>query len=284
MRRPGHLEVDVTRILGALLALGLVCAACGDDDQTADPPDDPAPTSVPATPTEPPATPTAEPTITPTGMPTATPTEPPATPTATPTGTPTATPTTRPDDPEPPTEIDWTDPSVVVDLGGGWSIAKCEGDALFLCVSRDGEHVSALEALFFDTATLPLFDPDASVRRNLRRIAEDFHESFAEDRAGGCGADYGFERIAFTPATVGAQRGGTFGFIGTMADGSPSEMDVHWATVVDDHVLMVVASAFDPGGCLAPDEGGSFETSELAALRSELDRLLADSPLPARPF
>ncbi len=265
----------MSKFLAALLVLALVGAGCGDDEPAAEAPAG-TPTEVPATPTEPPSTPTETPTAAPTETPTATPTE---TPTATPTAEPTATPRER----EPATTVDWSDPSVVVNLGGGWRIAACEGDGLFLCVSRNGEHRAGLEASFFAISTLPLWDPGASDRQNLRAIARDFHESFAADRAAGCGADYQFEPVEFSPAEVGGRRGGTFGFVGTLADGSPSEMDVHWATVVDDHVMMVVAAAFDPGGCLAPDEGGSFETSELEDLRPELARVLADSPLPDRP-
>lgn len=280
----------MSRIVAVLLAIALLAAACGDGgDEIAapvDPVQQPAeePTTEPTTapspaPSEEPTkepSPTPKPTEKPTQQPTATPTPVPSTP------TPTPKPTTPPDDDDDHLGINvtWNDPSAVAKLPDGWTIAACQGDAPMLCVSRGGEHRAVIEATSFPVSSFPFVDPGAGVHDVLRAIRQDFMQSMAADRAIGCGQDYQLTPRGYEKRTVGRSKGAKFGFDGALADGTASEADIHYATVVDDRIVMIVASAYNPKGCLAPDENGSLTTKQLAKLEPYIDEIVANSKLP----
>lgn len=276
----------MTRIVAALLALALLAAGCGDGGDEVAAPQDPVeqPAEQPAE--APTAVPTETPTEEPAAPPQPTPSPPKPTPTAAPTATPTATPTTQPtatpspDDDHIGINVTWNDPSVVVKLTDGWTIGACRGEAPMLCLSRRGEHRAAIEATSFPVSSFSYIDPDAGVHEILQAIQKNFMKRMVEDRAIGCGEGYEVTPRGYEKRTVGRMKGAKFGFDGTSANGKASEADIHYVTVVDGQIVMIVASAFNPNGCLAPEEAGSLTTDQLAKLEPYLDEIIANSKLP----
>src|SRR5688572_19387981 len=65
------------------------------------------------------------------------------------TSTPPTTEPVEPTDPAPepvdPITVDWTGRTVDPATVDGWSLAFCEGDGPFVCVTRGGRHVGAVE-------------------------------------------------------------------------------------------------------------------------------------------
>lgn len=179
------------------------------------------------------------------------------------------------------TIVDWNDPNDVAHFEGGWTVGACEGEAPLLCVVRSGETVGLVEAMTYDVDSFDNLDPAATPDANLLAFADGFFEALATDRADGCGADYGFQ--PFEPASfrLGGVQGITYGFAGTMADGSSSELNLQYATIVGDRVLLITAIAYDEGGCPGPNgDLAGFDSETLAAFRPHLEKVLADSPLP----
>lgn len=176
--------------------------------------------------------------------------------------------------------VDWSDPTARVELGDGWSIGKCEGDAPLLCVERDGVGVGLVEALTYPIDSFDVLDPTASDSDNLLAFADDFLGWVTPDRAAGCGSDYRLEPFPVTPFGLGGSEGVAYGYTGTMGDGSPSELNLQYATIRGDDIVLITAIAYDEGGCPGRDDTSSFTSSELAAFRPHLERVLADSPLP----
>ena len=185
------------------------------------------------------------------------------------------TPTTRV-----PVTIDWTDADTVTDLGDGWSVAACEGGATLLCVSRNGEEAGVVEALAYPLESFEGYDPAATPAETLPLIAGDFLESMEADRRAGCGQDYRFEEIPPEAFALGGLPGLSYGFAGALSDGSPSELNLQYSTVVEEYLVLVVAAAYDEGGCPGKDELLSFDSAELADFRPHLEQILAASPLP----
>lgn len=177
--------------------------------------------------------------------------------------------------------VDWIDSRKVVELEDGWTIQACEGDAPILCVFKDGSAVGGVEALAYPVRTLDWFDPEASPDSNLATLAEEFARVVGADRAEGCGTAYDFEPFVTEPFVLANTHGISFGFIGTMADGAPSEMHLQYATLVEDRIVAIAASAYDEGGCPGRDELSGFDTAALTEFRSQLERVLHESPLPA---
>lgn len=176
--------------------------------------------------------------------------------------------------------IDWDDPAMTVTLADGWTVAHCEGEAPFLCVSKDGEVVGLVERFIADPNTYEVYDPAADDETNLRAIAAEFVQAFQTDRASGCGSGYVLE--AFEPAVVsiGGNPGLVYGFTGTLADGTPSEHNLQFATLSHGRLIFLVAAGYDEGGCLGKDDTISFDSATLEALRPHLEALLEASPLP----
>lgn len=181
---------------------------------------------------------------------------------------------------DPEAGIDWGDPSRVVDLGDGFTVAACQGDAPLLCVDLNGAPAGVVEAQSYPIASLPLFDPTADDHANLTALAEDFVETFRKDRAEGCGEDYLINPVAVKPIVLAGRDGILFGFEGRLRSGDLSELNLHYAIVDDDAVVSIVANAYDEGGCPGPDDLGGFDTTTLTDFWPHLDALLRSTPLP----
>lgn len=190
----------------------------------------------------------------------------------------TATSSSLPSQPEA-QAVDWSDPSIVAEYPGGWAVHACEGGAPLLCVERDGELVGTVEALSFPTESIDVIDPSAPTGDNLQALAASFVEAMTEDRAVGCGEGYLVEAIEPRPSPMGGN-GLVYGFVGTTAEGAPSERNIQHATIVDGTVILIVAAAYDEGGCPGRDDTSGFDSATLGEFEPYLEMIIADSPLP----
>ncbi len=176
--------------------------------------------------------------------------------------------------------VDWVDPTKGVDVGDGWFVAACEGDAPILCVERDGEIVGGVEAQKFPISSLTFFDPNADDATNLAALADDFIDVFVEDRAIGCGEDYELIPVPPAPFVLANTPGVVYGFEGKLGDGTQSEFNLHYTAVVGEDVVSISASAYDEGGCPGRDDLGGFDSQQLKDFRPYLEEILHESPLP----
>lgn len=190
----------------------------------------------------------------------------------------TAAPTTKP--PDAGALVDWDDPEREADFGDGWVVAACEGDAPLLCVERDGVLVGVVEAQSYPIASLDALDPAADNESNLNALAADFIAVFNEDRAVGCGSDYRLSPVPAVPFVLANTPGIVYGFEGRLPDGTQSELNFHYATIVGDDVVSITASAYDEGGCPGRDGLGGFDSDTLIEFRPHLEAILHASPLP----
>jgi hypothetical protein len=176
--------------------------------------------------------------------------------------------------------VDWEDPSKFAELEGGWAVRACEGEAPLLCVERAGQTVGLVEAMSYPIASFEDLDPNGDRDENLDRFAAGFVEAIGSDRVLGCGAEYGFDPFPVEDFVLGGTPGVSFGFVGTLPDGSSSELNLQYATIVGDQIVSIVAIAYDEGGCPGRDELSSFDTATLSEFRPLLEEVLHESPLP----
>lgn len=209
----------------------------------------------------------------------------PASPVAGPTSAPEPTaPAPDPDDDSASRHVVWGDPSVIAELPDDWTIGACLGEAPMLCVSHRAQHMGVIEAVSYPISSLPFIPPDVEVDAALSAIANDLFVGTGEDRAIGCGETYRLTTRPLEQRAVAGRTGASFGFDGALADGSAAESDIHYATIVDGRVIMIVAAAYNPGGCLAPQEGGSLTTKQLEQLEPYISEIVANSELPRSLF
>lgn len=206
-----------------------------------------------------------------------TPTETPVHPTPSPTN-----PGTEPDHPSGGEElvVDWTDSTRSVTFDDGWAIAACQGDAPLLCADKGGAPVGTVEAAVYPIASFEELDPEADADENLAAFADGFVAALGHDRATGCGPEYVFEPLEIRDFVVAGAPGAAFGFEGIMPDGSPSELNLQYATIIGDRVVSVTAIAYDEGGCPGRDDLSGFRTADLVEFRPHLEDILHQSPLP----
>ena len=177
--------------------------------------------------------------------------------------------------------VDWLDPSLSVDLGGGYTLQHCEGAAPVHCLTKDGVPAGLLEL-----ASYPLTSLDALTKARARgeRVAleahvDDFLTSFRADRRQGCGPEYVVtpEPVRFVDAPDGLLA--SYGFRGAPGDGAaPTERTLQWAGLRGSNLELVSISAFDPTSCV--ESGSEGTISELQEVETRLRQLVEGNPLP----
>lgn len=163
------------------------------------------------------------------------------------------------------------DPSQVATIEGGWTVSACDGEAPLLCVVKGGAVVGIIEMLRFPAASFDSVDPAADLETNIAAVAADFLQAIGADRAAACGPDYRFEPLDIVPVAFADQPAFRYGYRGTMADGSPSELNLQFATITDDEIILVTAIAYDAGGCPGRDDLAAFDTETLLDLEDEIE-------------
>lgn len=176
--------------------------------------------------------------------------------------------------------IQWSDPAHTADLGGGWTARVCEGAGSFLCIEREGVAVGIVEALSYPVTSFDGLDPAVDVSVNLDAFAEGFHDAIGSDRTEGCGAEYGFEVLGPDSFQLAGDPGVFYGFVGMLPDGAPSELNLQYATIVGDDLILITAVGYDEGGCPGRDDLSSWDSIGLSEFRPFLEAALGDSPLP----
>ncbi|HVM08557.1 MAG TPA: hypothetical protein VM345_08850 [Acidimicrobiales bacterium] len=162
----------------------------------------------------------------------------------------------------------------MVDLGDGWEVGHCEGEAPIICVSRNGEHAGIIELSPFPVSSFhTLAGFRAAIERGdeeaaLQLVVDDFLPTLQADRKDGCGADYVLDASPTSDATVLGRPGVRYGYVARKGKGPVVERQISHATIIGDEVLLVNAAGYADDGCV-PREG-EFTPEQL----NEFDRYL----------
>lgn len=176
--------------------------------------------------------------------------------------------------------VDWDDP-VTTDLGNGWSLGPCDGDAPLVCFSHDGQGRGTAEIASFvlpDTLRDAL-ESGRSPAQVLDLHAREYLDHFRDDRARGCGADYVFSADEPRAMTVDGLAAIKTAFTGGAAGGPTTERVVRWVALRDGHLVSVVLHATADGAC-APGLGSDAAPADLVELEPLIDAAFTASPLP----
>lgn len=179
-----------------------------------------------------------------------------------------------------PTIDDWLDPELSVDLGRGFRLTHCEGDAPVLCVTGDGEDRGIVELSSFPVESLD--EVRAALPRGPKAALEahvgDYLASLREDRENGCGAGY---VVTPLPTTVTEGADGpvaSYGFTGARRGEAVSERTVQWAALRGDNLVLVNLSGYDEGSCVPAEGEGTV--ADVVALEPRLRPVIEANPLP----
>ena len=174
--------------------------------------------------------------------------------------------------------VDWRVRAVEVTGAGEFAIEACEGDAPFLCVSRGGETIGAIELATYPAGASALKDGPAV-------WAAELFDTVVADRRTGCDPTYRLAPLEIEELPFAGETGFRYGFTGSTDDGIVEEVRGHGVLIGGDlHLLVLNALADD--GCLAregelPLDAVEDLTPVLAALAAGSTNLPAVDAPPA---
>lgn len=205
-----------------------------------------------------------------------------AAPSAPPAAPPTASSTVAPERPDgAPVEVfvDWLDRPERIDLGDGWAIGACEGDAPLLCVTDDGEHAGIVEFMAFPAAP-GRYPDDPATEAQLLAEADEFLQVMRDDRATTC-ADHEFVAADVATTSFGGGPGVRYGFELLDPAGRVVEQVVGHLAIREHGLVVMTANAMVDDGCIMDPEFPGFEPADLARFAPHLGAIAAGSVLPS---
>lgn len=175
---------------------------------------------------------------------------------------------------------DWLARDLSVDLGGGFQLAHCEGDAPVLCFSSDGEQRGIIELSSFPVSSLPEVEEalPRGEKAALEAHVDDYVASLRADRVAGCGDGY-----TVTPLPVQVADGPegsviSYGFTGARRGEAVSERTVQWAAIRGDQLVLLNLSGYDEGACVPAEGEGTVR--DVVAVERWLRPVAEANPLP----
>jgi hypothetical protein len=176
---------------------------------------------------------------------------------------------------------DWLARDLAVDLGGGFLLTHCEGDAPILCLSRDGESRGIVELSAFPVASLDEVRQalPQGPRAALEAHAGDHVRSLRADRIAGCGEGYTVTPLAFTVTEGPAGPVISYGFTGARRGEPVSERTVQWAALRGDDLVLLNLSGYDDGACVPAEGEGTV--ADVVEVERRLRPVVEANPLPA---
>lgn len=160
-----------------------------------------------------------------------------------------------------------------VDLGDGYLLSQCEGDAnQVACVSHDGSVIGSAEHLQFPVDSFGLLDGVTDPVGSVELIAADYLATFMADRRATC-PHLEFRAVSPSPVTISGTPGLRYGF--EELDGADVvEKSMIYGVRVDETIDFYGFAAIAEGACLS-SEGELTDPATLDSLLPVLDRVMA---------
>ena len=159
-----------------------------------------------------------------------------------------------------------------VDLGDGYFLGPCEGDAnLIACITKDGAVIGSAEHLEFPVDTFDVLDGVTDPVASIELIAADYVATFVEDRQATC-PHLEFQAVAPAPVLVGGAPGLRYGF--EELDGTDVvEKNTIYGVRADATIDLYGFAAIAEGACLS-NEGELTDPAVLNGLQPRLDHVM----------
>jgi hypothetical protein len=160
-----------------------------------------------------------------------------------------------------------------VDLGDGYALGPCSGDAdQFACISQEGSVIGSAEHLALPVDSFDLLDGVDDSAKSMELIAADYVSTFTSDRESTC-PNLEFLALAPATATIGGRLGLRYGFEELDGD-RVVEKNVIYGVRGDESVELFTFSAIADGACLS-NEGELTDPAVLDFLLPRLDQAIA---------
>ena len=160
-----------------------------------------------------------------------------------------------------------------VDLGEGYVLGPCEGDAnQIACITIDGSVIGSAEHLALPVDSFDLLDGVEDPLESIELIAADYVATFMADRQSTC-PNLEFKELTPMTVTVGRLPGFRYGF--EELEGTRTvEKNVIYGARVEQSINLYSFAAIAEGACLS-NEGELADPAIVDSLMTGLDRALA---------
>lgn len=160
-----------------------------------------------------------------------------------------------------------------VDLGGGYSLGPCEGDAdQIACITKDDAVIGSAEFLTLSAESFEILDGVDDPVESVELLAADHVSIFAADRQSTC-PNLEFKALAPLAVTIGGLPGLRYGF--EELEGSRTvEQNVIYGVREEASINLFNFSAVADGACLS-NEGELSDPAILGDLLPGLDGVMA---------
>ena len=160
-----------------------------------------------------------------------------------------------------------------VDLGEGYVLGPCEGDAnQIACITKGGSVIGSAEHLALPVDSFDLLDGVEDPLESIELIAADYIATFMADHQSTC-PNLEFKELTPMAVTVGGLPGVRYGF--EELEGTRTvEKNVIYGARVEQSINLYSFAAIGEGACLS-NEGELAEPAIVDSLMTGLDRALA---------
>lgn len=156
-----------------------------------------------------------------------------------------------------------------VDLGDGYFLGPCEGDANEIaCITKDGAVIGSAESLTLDAESFEALDGVDDPVESIEIIAGDYLSTFAEDRQSTC-PGLEFRELRPVAANIAGVSGLRYGFE-ERDDGRVVEKNVIYGVRIENTITLYNLSAIADGACLS-NEGELVDPAVLETILPGLD-------------
>jgi len=160
-----------------------------------------------------------------------------------------------------------------VELGEGYLLGQCEGDAdQIACITKAGSVIGSAEHLDLRVDTFDILDGVDDPVDSIEIIAGDYLSTFAEDRQSTC-PGLEFQALGPAPIVVAGSPGLRYGFE-ERNGGRVVEKNVVYGVRVENTINLFNFSAIAAGACLG-NEGELTDPAVLDAILAALDSAMA---------
>lgn len=159
-----------------------------------------------------------------------------------------------------------------VDLGEGYFLGPCEGDANEIaCITKDGAVIGSAERLTLDAESFEALDGVDDPVESIEIIAGDYLSTFTEDRQSTC-PGLEFRELRPVAANIAGVSGLRYGFE-ERDGGGVVEKDVIYGVRIENTISLYNLSAIADGACLS-NEGELADPAVLETILPGLDHVM----------
>lgn len=165
-----------------------------------------------------------------------------------------------------------------VDLGEGYTLGPCEGDAVHIsCIAVDGTVVGSAEYFQLPVSSFDFLQGIENPIESIEAIAADYAATFEADRAVTC-PELAFEVLGPDPVTIAGMPGLRYGFQQTEPTEDVVEKNLLYGLRTAEFVHVFSFSANGEGSCVGAD---GMTPEQLETIIPVLDQAIAVVEVPS---